>query len=229
MPVTIIPAILPQTWEEFENKFSKVKDLVNRVQLDVVDGVFAPTKTIGPEELVKGSFDKLATRFDAHLMVDEPIEWLVRCDKGGVDRVFGQVEMMSDMKSFVAEGQLSNMYVGLAIDLDTPAERIADVIDELDTVLLMSVKAGQSGQEFVDKVLLKIEEVRKLREDILICIDGGLDVGQIKQCIQADWAEEIREDNLHEDTLDLEFVVGEHLWSAEDIPQKLEQLKYLKK
>lgn len=191
----------------------------------MVDGVFATEKTIGPEELVRA---EKALRFDVHLMVDDPIKWLVRCDRGGVDRVFGQIERMPDPKAFVAEGQLSNMYVGLALDLDTPVEKITEVIDELDTVLLMSVKAGQSGQMFVDKVLPKIEEVRKLREDILICVDGGLDVEQIKQCIVADWAEEIKEDELHEDTLDLEFVVGGHLWGAEDISLKLDQLRNLK-
>lgn len=225
MPVSIIPAILPKTWEEFETKFSKVKDLVSRVQLDVVDGFFAPEKTIGPEELVNA---EKALRFDVHLMVDDPIKWLVRCDRGGADRVFGQIERMPDMKMFVAEGQLSNMYVGLALDLDTPAEKIADVIDEIDGVLLMSVKAGQSGQEFMNRMLPKIEEVRALREDILICIDGGLDTPQIKQCIVADWAQEIKEEELHEDTLDLEFAVGDHLWNAENLEVKLEQLRYLR-
>lgn len=224
--VTIIPAILPKNISEFEDKLDKVKSLVERVQLDIVDGVFAPLKTIEPQDLVGVSLG--GVQLDIQLMVDEPIEWLAQCKTIGANRVVGHVEKMEDMVLFVAEAQLQNFEVGLGLDIDTPTSTIAKVVDDLDLVLLMSDKAGQSGMEpFNEKVLAKIGEIRKMRNEVVICVDGGLDLPQIKQCLVAEWAEEIREDNLHRDFLNMEFAVGRALWSSSDIAQKLEQLKQL--
>lgn len=224
--VKIIPAILAKDLKEWEEKFDMVKGLAERVQLDVVDGVFDENKTIFPQDLV--GLEMGGVKIDVQLMVDEPIEWLEQCSAISADRVFGHVEKMEDEVLFVAEAQVKEFGVGLALDLDTPVSRIASVIDDLDAVLLMSVKAGETGQEFVDKVLPKIEEVRKLRKDIVICVDGGLDVGEIKQCITAEWAEEIREGEFHKNLLDIEFAVGGHLFGAPNTEEKLNDLQHLR-
>lgn len=230
--VKIIPAILATSVEEFEEKYKRVKELVDRIQVDVIDEAFGGVKTIEPMEIVGPGhwLDKDSVKdikLDVHLMVEEPVEWLEQCRALGADRVFGQVEKMEDSVLFVAEGQIKGFEVGLALDLDTPVEMIKPVIEDLDSVMLMSVKAGKSGQEFVDLVLPKIEEVRKLRSHIKICIDGGLDVEEIKQCLVAEWAEEIREGQLHRDFTDMEFAVGSALWEADDIKKKLEELESL--
>lgn len=227
MPVTIIPAILPKDLGEFENKFDKVKTLVDRVQLDVVDGVFAPAVTMEPQDLVGFTFG--GVKLDVQLMVDEPIEWLEQCKAIGAERVIGHVERMEDLILFVAEAQVKGFGVGLGLDIETPVEKIAQVIEDLDVVLLMSDKAGQSGAEpFNEKVLPKIEEVRKLSKEITICVDGGLNVENIKKCLAAEWAEEIKEDELHRDFLNMEFAVGRELWNAVDVAAELEKLKHLR-
>src|SRR5687767_13645103 len=120
--VNIIPAILAKDLSEWEDKFDKVKGLVDRVQLDVVDGVFAPNKTIYPEDLVGQELG--GVKIDVQLMVDEPIEWLEQCHSIGADRVFGHVERMEDEVLFVAEAQVKGFGVGLALDLDTPVSKI---------------------------------------------------------------------------------------------------------
>jgi len=83
--------------------------------------------------------------FDVHLMVSKPEEWVSRCAMGGVDRVFGQVENMEDVVAFVGDVQAEGMAVGLAYDVDTPIDGLEEVIDNLDAVLLLSVKAGKTG------------------------------------------------------------------------------------
>ncbi len=223
--VTIIPTIWVRTWEEFETRFERVKDLVERVHVDIADGVFVDYKTFGPEELVRAS---KPIRFDAHLMVDEPIKWLNRCVQGGVERVFAQVERMGNIEEFVAECQLSNLRVGLAIDINTEVGLIESVVDDVDAVLLMAYPAGVEGQKFDDRVLAKIEQVRKINRDVLICVDGGLDVEEIIKCLSAEWAEEIKEDRLHEDFLNMEFMVGRRLTEAVDVATELERFRHLK-
>src|SRR3990167_8187367 len=148
--VNIIPAIMPKNKKELMDQLSKVWGIVARVQLDVLDGVFAKAQTMGPEIL---SEVDTVVRFDAHLMVDKPELWLEKCMLGGVERVFGQVEMMGDVNLFIADAQAMGMGVGLAYDLDTPLTNLEKVIDDLDSVLLMSVPAGAQGQEFQSGVL----------------------------------------------------------------------------
>ena len=105
--------------------------------------------------------------------------------------------------------------------------KLEPYIWDVDGVLLLAVRGGDSGREFDPRVLPKIAEVRKMRRDVNICVDGGLNVENIKKCIVAEWAEEIREDDLNKDFLGIEFAVGSQLFEAEDVPNKLEMLRHL--
>lgn len=222
--VTIIPAILAITFEEFKTKLEKVWGIVPRVQLDVIDGVFDENKTV--DVSVLNSVDT-QVEFDAHLMVDEPLKWIDRCKEAGVSRVFGQVEKMRDLVGFVADSQFAQMEVGLAYDIDTPLDGLAEVVKDLDAVLLMSVKAGRGGQEFDDRVLAKIAEVRKMDKNIKIVIDGGLNEAHIKKCIETEWQEEMMEDDFNRDVMGMEFVVGMHLLESSNVKEELERLEKL--
>lgn len=220
--IEIIPAILPRNKAELEEKLRLVWGNVNRVQLDIVDGEFAEAKTVGPEVLAE--IDTIV-RWDVHLMVDKPEEWLGRCVDGGVDRVFGQVERMVDKNKFIADAQSMGMYVGLAYDIDTPLDGFEDVSNDLDAVLLMAVKAGAQGREFDKRVLEKIKLVRKIDKDLPIVVDGGLDMDNIIKSLAAEWAEEMAEEELNRSFVGMEFVVGSELWKAEDVLRKLEELR----
>lgn len=222
--ITIIPAILEKSLKEFEEKLSLVWGHVSRVQVDVVDGEFVEGKTIGPEEL--GQIDTVVA-FDAHLMVKKPEDWIKQCVAGGIDRVFGQVEMMEDKVAFIGGAQAEGLAVGLAYDIDTPLDGLEEYINDVDAVLLMSVKAGAQGREFDERVLEKIKQVRKMSKRVHIVVDGGENEENIKKCIAAEWAEEIEEDELNKSVALLEFVVGSHLFEAKDVKQELGRLQRL--
>jgi len=223
--ITVIPAIMPKSLAELEEQLAKVWAHAPRVQLDVMDGVYRPEKTIGPEVL--NQIDTVV-QWDAHLMVDQPEKWIKQCVMGGVDRVFGQVEMMKDKTAFIADAQSEAMATGLAYDIDTPLTGLEEVINDLDAVLLMSVKAGGQARDFDKRVLEKIKEVRKMDKRIPIVIDGGLNEEKMKECLAAEWAEEIVEDELDRSTVGIEFVVGSHLFTAGNVEAELEQLRLMK-
>ncbi|MFZ2201935.1 MAG: hypothetical protein WAV56_00910 [Microgenomates group bacterium] len=223
--VTIIPAIMPKSLVELEEQLARVWAHAPRVQLDVLDGIFTPEKTIGPEML--NQVDTIV-QWDVHLMVDQPEKWIKQCVMGGADRVFGQVEMMKDKTAFIADAQAETLAVGLAYDIDTPLTGLEEVINDLDAVLLMSVAAGGQAREFDDGVLGKIKEVRKMNKRIPIVIDGGLNEEKMKECLAAEWAEEITEDELDRSTSRIEFVVGSHLLTADNIEAELEHLRLMK-
>ena len=174
--IKIIPAILTNNPPEALDMAKKSVGLVERVQIDIIDGQFAKNKTIDPS--VFEEFEE-NMRFDYHLMTKDPINWIERCIRGGGDRIIGQVEMMQSQADFVQRAQGFGVEAGLAIDLGTPVSKLElEVLNILDVVLVMSVPAGFGGQEFDESVFKKIEELDKIRtkEGITfkIIVDGGV-------------------------------------------------------
>lgn len=173
--VEVIPAILTENARLAEELIARCDGIVRRVQLDIIDGVFANNTTIKPQDLKKIN---VSLGYDFHLMVKDPIFWVEACRKAAGDRIIAQIEMMESQEAFVKEVQSKDLRVGLALDLDTPVSELQlDVLRNVDVVLVMSVKAGFGGQKFDPIALGKISELNEIRltERIpfRICVDGG--------------------------------------------------------
>lgn len=207
----IIPTILTKDTLELQQKLESLEGIAPKVQVDMVDGIFAANKTFNLEALK--DFEH-SLRLELHLMVKEPISWINRSREVVADRIVAQVEMMNDINKFLEEVATSGMEVGLALDLKTPVEKIsADIYPQLDSVLLMAVPAGFSGQEFDNKVLEKIKKIREIVGDLVdIGVDGGLNEENILKCKEAGA-------NI--------FYVGKTFWSAADLATRYQELRKL--
>ena len=208
----IVPTILAKDISRFEEDLGKVEVFAGRVQMDIIDGKFAPVETVMPEVLL--TIETVA-EIEAHLMVAEPEEWVERCVAAGVTAVYGQVEKMTDKMNFIAKAEEAGMKTGLAFDLDTSLTGLDEWVSLVDSILLLSVKAGAQGQEFNDAVLEKIKKVRELSPSVMIMIDGGLNEETIKKCLEAGGEK-------------MEFAVGSELLSADDpetVYRKLENVR----
>lgn len=173
--VEIIPSVLTGNLLEAKQMIKKCDGITRRVQVDIIDGVFANNKTIVPEDL-RGLDVFLG--LDFHLMVKDPAMWIDRCLGVGADRIIGQIELMPSQKDFVKRAQEKNLRLGLAIDLDTPLTKIEyGLLADLDVVLVMSVSAGFGGQKFNPRSLEKVSELNRFRIEnkipFRICVDGG--------------------------------------------------------
>ena len=173
--VEIIPAILTNDIREIEEKLTRAEGVVKRVQIDIVDGVFAANRTIDPSFLGNIETD---LSLDFHLMTKEPADWVERAVRGGADRIIGQIEKMTDQVAFIGKVAEVGLSVGLAIDLGTPVSALdPTIITNLDVVLVMAVKAGFGGQKFDERALNKIKQLDELRirddTPFRICVDGG--------------------------------------------------------
>jgi ribulose-phosphate 3-epimerase len=174
--IQIIPAILTNSENELQEMLTRCEDATQRVQIDILDGVFAGNTTIDPTAL-ENTNTKMS--IDYHLMVKEPIEWIEKCITGKGDRIIGQIEMMWSQKLFVEEVKARGLQVGLALDLDTAVEKLdPETLYAVDVILVMSVKAGFGGQEFDQRVVEKIRELDHIRArdelSFKICDDGGM-------------------------------------------------------
>jgi len=177
----IIPGILEKDWSEIEKKIGIISGFSKVIHIDFIDGKFASNVTF----LDLAPFSKYAKELylEAHLMVENPLSFLKPLADAGFKRFFGQVEKMSDQEEFVAEGQILGE-VGLALDLSTPIENLKVPLEDLDAILLMSVKAGQSGQSFDQSCLERIKALRS-KTFIPIEIDGGINHQNIVQIKEA--------------------------------------------
>ncbi|MBI1863602.1 hypothetical protein HYS03_00075 [Candidatus Woesebacteria bacterium] len=176
--VEIIPSILTNDPNELRDLIFAANNKAKRVQIDIIDGKFANNKTIDPSIL---SHIDTSLFLDFHLMVHEPINWIERCVRANADRIVGQIEMMKSQKDFVEKVLSFNLQVGLALDLQTELTDLnEDLLNDLDVVLLMSVKAGFGGQEFNEGVVKKLKEIKSIgAHSFKICLDGGVDMQMI--------------------------------------------------
>lgn len=206
----IVPTILTADFEEFSQKIKLLSGITDRVQVDFVDGKFAPKQTVSLE-MIKTIRELETMRIDLHLMVKEPVDWIARALEIFPDRIIAQVEMMKDPMEFISELAETGVEVGLGLDLETPISVVSDeAYFSVDLILLMAHKAGESGLVFNPKVLDKIAQVSKMvGEGAEIAVDGGLNQENIKLC---------RKNGVNI------FYVGGSFWQAEDLEKRYNEL-----
>lgn len=211
MTDSIIPAILDQNIDEVGRKINLVKDQTDLIHIDIIDGIFADNLTIGVSDLGQLELpDKL--KFDYHLMVEYPEEMLGECHAHQGVRVLAQIEKMHSQSEFVQTCQELQMLPGLALDLYTPVASIQVDLANLDGILLMSVKAGFSGQEFHPEIADKIKDLRNRGYQGHIVMDGGMRPETIKHCKEAGADQ---------------FGVTSYLWKSQDPQQTFRDLNQL--
>lgn len=166
----IIPGILEKSWEDIEKEINILKTFSSKIHIDIIDGKFAKNLTfLDPTPFSK--YSKELT-FEAHLMVEEPINYLESFAKAGFKKFIGHIEKMASQEDFVAEAELLGE-VSLALDLPTPLDLITTSFEDLDSVFLMDVKAGFSSQTFDPSLIEKIKTLRA-KTFIPIEVDGGI-------------------------------------------------------
>lgn len=193
--ISIIPSILTNNPQELRELIRQTEGVVERVHVDIIDGVFANNRTIDPLDLRDIETN---LKLDFHLMVKEPINWVEKCVSAGADkrslrssdlRIISHIEQMSSQFEYVGKVKEVGASVGLAIDLKTKVSELdTTILDNLDVIVLMSVPAGFGGQKFEPKTLEKIielEEVRSSNEtSYRICIDGGVTIDNIRKVVE---------------------------------------------
>jgi ribulose-phosphate 3-epimerase len=173
--------ISERDWAPNEKKIELVKPFAKSIHIDICDGKFAPNETfLDPKPFAKYTKDIF---FELHMMVEEPEAYLEAWAKAGFQRFIGHIEKMSDQASFVARAENLGQ-VGLAVDGKTSLDQIKVSHQDLDTVLIMTINAGFSGQTFIPEHLKKVKELFSLGL-FPIEIDGGINNHTIKEGLQA--------------------------------------------
>ena len=208
----IIPTVIAKDFSEVKAKIKKAEPFFDWLQLDIMGGKFVANKTWQrPKDLLKL---KTKLKLEAHLMVANPEQavggWL---DAGvqriivhweAVVRVGVEAQHIVFLQKMIDQVKSQQKEFGLALNPETPVDILTDWLTQIDLMLLMTVRPGQGGQEFMPKVLPKITQLRQVWPDGKIGVDGGIDLESAKQCVQAGA-------NI--------LSVGSALWQADDLGQ----------
>lgn len=180
--IDVIPGILEKEWSTIEAKLLLVVPYVEWVQIDIADNTLVPNETI----LDFAEFAALAqkTSLEAHLMVAQPEKYIKPLVDAGFKRIIAHVEA-DDPRLFLEKAKFESIEVGLALDGPTEIDQIEPFLDEIDTVLIMTIEAGFSGQELLPETVDKIKVIHQNFPDLPIEVDGGINQKSAKIVIDA--------------------------------------------
>jgi ribulose-phosphate 3-epimerase len=158
------------------------------IHVDVMDGHFVPNLTIGPA-VVKALRPHSQKPFDVHLMVAPVDPWLEAYREAGADILSVHPESGPHVHRTLGQIRKLGARAGLVLNPATPVEVVAETVDLLDLVLIMSVNPGFGGQSFIDSSLRKIERVRAILDaagsKAVLQVDGGVTAANAGACVAA--------------------------------------------
>lgn len=229
--IDVIPAILTQSYGDLKNKVALVRGVVSVVQVDICDGKFVKNKT-WPFTSGDSDFDFLRILneeegmpfwqdldYELDLMVIDAVENFDLYCKLSPKRIIFHLEAVGDIRDFknFLEGMdvyiRDSIEIGVAINTTTNVEQLFPLINYLDFVQCMGIEQiGFQGQDFDKRVVEKIKALKEKYEDLIISVDGGvnLDTAQVLLGAGAD-----------------RLTVGSYLFNSDDIRGTISELESL--
>ena len=187
--IKMAPSILSADFARLLEDVKKVENAgCEYLHIDVMDGHFVPNITLGPA-IVKSLRNDVNMVFDAHLMIKNPDNYIKDFADAGCDIIVVHEEACTHLHRTIQNIKSHNVKAGVALNPATPIENIKYVLKDVDMVLIMTVNPGFGGQSFIEGMIPKIEELKKLIDDrnlnIDIQVDGGIKPTNVDKVVKA--------------------------------------------
>ena len=182
-----MPSLLAADFANLQRDIESIPS-ADALHVDVMDYHFVPNLTLGLP-VVESLRTATSMMIDMHLMISDPDRWAPAYAEAGAESVTFHVEAAGAPVRLARELRRQGARAGMALKPATPIEGYADLLPELDMVLIMTVEPGFGGQKFLDLCLPKIRRARELIDatggDVWLQIDGGVSVETIERCVEA--------------------------------------------
>lgn len=188
MPI-IAPSLLAANFLELGSESKMLNESVaDWFHLDVMDGMFVPNISFGLPviEQIRTATTKVC---DVHLMIERPGEYAEAFKKAGADILTVHYEACPHLHRNLQQIKSLGMKAGVALNPHTSVQLLADVLEDIDLVCIMSVNPGFGGQSFIPQTINKIKALKKMIQErglpTLIEIDGGVTLANAKEILHA--------------------------------------------
>ena len=213
MTIRICPSILNADHSQLNTEIDRVAT-ADLLHLDVMDNIFVPNKTFSLDEC-REIIAHSPIPVDSHLMISNPDVDAVSYAEAGSASVTFHFEASLDPLQTINSIRSNGARVGLAIKPKTRFEAVADLLPELDMLLIMTVEPGFGGQSFMSEQMDKVLEARKAITTLSgslpwLQVDGGISLETIAIAARAG-----------ADT----FVAGSAIYKAQNPAEMIAQLR----
>jgi ribulose-phosphate 3-epimerase len=177
-PGYISPSILSADFTCLKEQIEAVEEAgADWIHIDVMDGHFVPNLTMGPF-IVEACRRITGLPLDVHMMVEKPERLIDKYAQAGANLIYVHVETCPHLHGTLQSIQKLGCRAGVVLNPGTPASAVEPVLHMVDSVLVMTVNPGFSGQTFLPEVVAKIRQVRNMLDEIrpeaVIAVDGGI-------------------------------------------------------
>jgi ribulose-phosphate 3-epimerase len=209
--VRITPSILSADFAHLDSEIAKIAGASDFIHLDIMDNVFVPNMTFdfqAATEIIKSC----PIPVDSHLMVADVDLIAIQYAEAGSASVTIHVEATRDIRSTLTGIKSHGARASIALKPNTPIHEYSQYFDLIDMVLIMTVEPGFGGQKFMENMMDKVRDTRRLigGRSIWLQVDGGISLATI------DIAREAGADT---------FVAGSAVFNADDPAMMVEQLR----
>jgi ribulose-phosphate 3-epimerase len=170
----IIPTVFATTKKSFLERYQKLRKLRVSLHIDVMDGKFVKVKS--PPVSFLPSVEPVRNA-EAHLMVKNPGKYIALLRRKGIKKIIFHYESQrnkSELMNTIKLIKKNKLKCIIALNPNTPVQKIRKFINFVDGVLLMGVIPGKEHQDFIQKVYRKIKNLREFSSSIIIQVDGGI-------------------------------------------------------
>lgn len=187
--VKLAPSILAADFARLGEQVREAEQAgADRIHVDVMDGHFVPNISIGPV-VVKSLRPVTRLPLEVHLMITNPDDYLDAFAEAGADSMIVHVENAVNLHRTVQHIKKLGKGAGVVLNPATSAVTLAEILPDVDLILVMTVNPGFGGQRFIENTLGKIRRIRQMidqsKKEIELEVDGGIDFETAPQVVSA--------------------------------------------
>ena len=187
--VKIAPSILSANLMHMHDEIQSIdKNGSEYIHIDVMDGHYVDNLTFGAN-MVKSIRPITQKVLDVHLMITPVKKYIEEYIKAGSDIISFHPEADNNSKDIIKQIKSANLKAGIAVHPRVSINEIAEFLDLIDMVIVMTVVPGFGGQKFMHSEINKINELANIRKErnlnYEIEVDGGINSETAQMCKDA--------------------------------------------